>query len=125
MLGISLFIIDTFFLHYIENQFAKSMSEKEGFSKEILEHVSKLALLDLTEEEKDRLSEQLSDLLNYFKKLNDLDTSNVEPMTHPIEGLKNVFREDKTWNSLTNDEALRNAKHKFEGFFKAPRILKD
>lgn len=101
------------------------MTKKEGFSKEILEHVSKLALLDLTEEEKDRLSEQLSDLLDYFKKLNDLDTSNVEPMTHPIEGLKNVFREDKTWNSLTNDEALRNAKHTLEGYFKAPRILKD
>ena len=47
------------------------MSGKEGFSKEILEHVSKLALLDLTEEEKDRFSEQLTDLLNYFKNLND------------------------------------------------------
>ncbi|MBY9018843.1 MAG: Asp-tRNA(Asn)/Glu-tRNA(Gln) amidotransferase subunit GatC [Candidatus Lokiarchaeota archaeon] len=100
------------------------MSEKEGFSKEILEHVSKLALLDLTEEEKDRFSEQLSDLLNYFKKLNDIDTSNVEPMTHPIEGLKNVFREDVPRKSLSNEEALKNAKHTKDGHFKAPRILK-
>ncbi|MHA1193998.1 MAG: Asp-tRNA(Asn)/Glu-tRNA(Gln) amidotransferase subunit GatC [Promethearchaeota archaeon] len=100
------------------------MSKKEGFSKEILEHVSKLALLDLTEEEKDRFSEQLSDLLNYFKKLNDLDTSDVEPMTHPIEGLKNVFREDVPRESLSNEEALKNAKHTKDGYFKAPRILK-
>ena len=100
------------------------MSDKEGFSKEILEHVSKLALLDLTEEEKDRFSEQLSDLLNYFKKLNDLDTSNVEPMTHPIEGLKNVFREDVSGESLSNEEALKNAKHTKDGHFKTPRILK-
>ena len=101
------------------------MSDKEGFSKEILEHVSKLALLDLTEEEKDKFAKQLTDLLSYFKKLNDLDTTNVEPMTHPIEDLKNVFREDKTWDSLTNEEALQNATHKRDGFFKAPRILKD
>jgi len=101
------------------------MSIKKEFSEEILEHVSKLALLDLTEEEKDKFSTQLTDLLNYFKKLNDLDTTNVEPMTHPIEGLKNIFREDKTWNSLTNEEALSNAKYKRDGYFKAPRILKD
>ncbi|GAI07497.1 unnamed protein product, partial [marine sediment metagenome] len=66
------------------------MSKKEDFSKETLEHVSKLALLDLSEEEKEKLAKQLGDILNYFKKLNDLDTSNVEPMTHPIKGLKNV-----------------------------------
>ncbi|MBY9005020.1 MAG: Asp-tRNA(Asn)/Glu-tRNA(Gln) amidotransferase subunit GatC [Candidatus Lokiarchaeota archaeon] len=101
------------------------MSNNEGFSKDILEHVSKLALLDLSEEEKEKFSQQLTDLLNYFKKLNELDTTNVEPMIHPIEGLKNVFREDKTWDSLTNEEALQNAKHKREGYFKAPRILKD
>jgi len=101
------------------------MSNNEGFSEDILEHVSKLALLDLTEEEKEKFSDQLTDLLNYFKNLSDLDTSNVEPMIHPIEGLKNIFREDETWDSLTNEEALQNARHTREGFFKAPRILKD
>ncbi len=100
------------------------MSKKEDFSKETLEHVSKLALLDLSEEEKEKLAKQLGDILNYFKKLNDLDTSNVEPMTHPIEGLKNVFREDVPWESLSNEEALKNAKYTKDGHFKAPRILK-
>ncbi|MFW9988548.1 MAG: Asp-tRNA(Asn)/Glu-tRNA(Gln) amidotransferase subunit GatC [Candidatus Odinarchaeota archaeon] len=101
------------------------MSEKEEFSKETIDHISKLALLDLSEDEKEKLSQELGNILNYFKKLNDLDTSDVKPTTHPIEGLKNVFREDIPRKSLTNEEALRNAKHKKDGYFKAPRILKE
>ncbi len=100
------------------------MPEKEEFSKETIEHLSRLALLDLSDEEKDQFSKQLGDILNYFKKLDDLDTSNVEPTIHPIDGLKNVFREDIPGKSLTNEEALKNAKHKKDGYFKAPRILK-
>lgn len=99
------------------------MAEKEEFSKETIEHISKLALLELSEEEKVLFSKQLGDILNYFKKLNDLDTSNVEPTIHPTN-LKNVFREDIPWKSLTNEEALKNATHKKDGYFKAPRILK-
>jgi len=98
---------------------------EEEFSKEKLEHISKLALLDLTDEEKEKLAKQLSAILDYFKKINDLDTEDVDPMSHPIEGLKNVFREDVPWKSLTNEEALKNAQHKKNGFFKAPKILKD
>jgi len=100
------------------------MSEKEDFSEETLEHISKLALLDLSEEEKNKLAKQLGDILDYFKKLNDLDTTDVKPMTHPIEGLKNVFREDIPWKSLSNEEALKNAKHTKDGYFKASRVLK-
>lgn len=101
------------------------MSEKDTFSKEDIEYISKLALLDLSEEEKERFSHQLSSILSYFKKLNNLDTSNVEPMTHPLETLKNVFRKDVVTPSLSNEEALKNAQHTQDGFFKAPRILKE
>ncbi|MFX1377215.1 MAG: Asp-tRNA(Asn)/Glu-tRNA(Gln) amidotransferase subunit GatC [Promethearchaeota archaeon] len=100
------------------------MSEKEEFSKETIDHLSKLALLELSEEEKENLSKQLGDILNYFKKLNDIDTSDVEPTTHPIDGLYNVFREDEPWESLSNEEATQNSKYKQDGYFKAPRILK-
>ena len=100
------------------------MTKKKVFSKETLEHISKLALLELTGEEKEKMANELGDILDYFKKLNDLDTKNVEPTTHPIEGLKNVFREDTPWKSLSNEEATNNAKHTKEGYFKAPRILK-
>jgi aspartyl-tRNA(Asn)/glutamyl-tRNA(Gln) amidotransferase subunit C len=100
------------------------MTEKENFSKETIDHLAKLALLDLSEEEKERLSKQLGDIVSYFKKLDSLDTNNIEPTTHPIEGLSNVFREDEPWESLSNEEALKNTKHKQDGYFKAPRILK-
>ncbi|MFX1328650.1 MAG: Asp-tRNA(Asn)/Glu-tRNA(Gln) amidotransferase subunit GatC [Promethearchaeota archaeon] len=101
------------------------MTKKEEFSKETIDHISKLALLDLSEEEKEKLAKELGDILSYFKKLDNIDTSNVKPMTHPIDGLKNVFREDIPWKSLSNEEALKNAKHKKDGYFKAPRILKE
>lgn len=101
------------------------MTNKKEFSKETIDHISKLALIDLSEEEKEKLSKELGNILNYFKKLDELDTSTVKPTTHPIDGLKNVFREDVPWESLSNEEALRNAKHKKDGYFKAPRILKE
>jgi aspartyl-tRNA(Asn)/glutamyl-tRNA(Gln) amidotransferase subunit C len=100
------------------------MSKKEDFSVETIEHISKLALIDLDDDEKKELAEELKDIINYFKKLEDLDIKNVEPTRHPIEGLKNVFREDKVGESLSNEEALKNAEHTKDGYFKAPRILK-
>ena len=100
------------------------MNQKKELSKETIDHISKLALLELSEEEKENLSTQLGDIIKYFKKLDDLDTSNIEPTTHPIEGLFNVFREDEPWESLSNEEAMKNTKHKQDGYFKAPRILK-
>ena len=101
------------------------MTNKKEFSKETIDHISKLALIDLSEEEKEKLSKELGNILNYFKKLDELDTSTVKPTTHPIDGLKNVFREDIPGESLSKEEALRNAKHKKDGYFKAPRILKE
>lgn len=100
------------------------MSKKEELSKETIEHLSKLALLELSEEEKEELSKQLGDILDYFAKLDDIDTDNVDPTTHPIEGLSNVFRKDEPWESLSNEEATKNTKYKQDGYFKAPRILK-
>ncbi len=101
------------------------MSKTEELSKDNIEYLSKLALVDLSEEEKEKFSKQLGDILTYFKKLNDLDTTNIEPTTHAIDGLKNVFRKDVPTKSLTQEEALRNAEHKKDGYFKAPRILKE
>jgi len=101
------------------------MSEEKEFSKDTVDQIAKLALLDLKDEEKEKLAEQLNDILSYFKKLNDLDTSDIKPTIHPIVGLENVFREDVPRDCLTNEEAIKNAQHKKEGYFKAPRILKE
>jgi len=94
------------------------------FSKEKIRYVSKLALLDLTEEEEEKLSGQLNNIISYFKKLENLDTEGIEPTRHPIEGLNNVLREDEVWEGLSQKEALKNTENKKDGFFKAPRILK-
>lgn len=94
-------------------------------SREEMEHLAKLALINLTEEEKEKFSEQLNDILEYFQKLNELDTTDVEPTRHVIDELKNVFREDVPGDSLTQEEALKNASEKKDGYFKAPRIIKN
>jgi aspartyl-tRNA(Asn)/glutamyl-tRNA(Gln) amidotransferase subunit C len=100
------------------------MSKKE-LSEDTLDYISKLALLELKEEEKKKFIIQLENILNYFRKLNNLKTDDIEPTMHPIEGLNNVFREDIPWRSLSNEDALKNAKYTKDGYFKAPRILKE
>ena len=101
-----------------------AMSKKE-LSEDTLDYISKLALIELKEEEKEKFILQLENILNYFRKLNNINTEDIKPTRHPIEGLNNVFREDTPWRSLSNKEALKNAKYTKDGYFKAPRILKD
>ena len=100
------------------------MNKKE-LSEDVLDYISKLALIELNEEEKEEFILQLEKILQYFKQLNDLNTDNVEPTRHPIDDLNNVFREDIAGESLSNEEALKNAKYSKDGYFKAPRVLKD
>ena len=58
-----------------------------------VEHVARLARLELTEEEKEQMRAQLDSILSYIEKLNELDTSAVDPTSHVLP-MKNVFRED-------------------------------
>ena len=89
-----------------------------------VEHVAKLAQLEFTEEEKKMFMRQLNQILEYMEKLNELDTSNVEPLSHVIE-LSNVFREDKARPSYPVEEILKNAPAKTEKFFKVPKVIGD
>ena len=79
-------------------------------------HVAKLANLPLTDEETAKFEKQLSAVLEYIKKLDEVDVSNIEP-TSQVTGLENVSREDKSLPSLTQEEALSNAKAKHNGLF--------
>lgn len=90
-------------------------------SKEV-EHIAMLARLKLTEEEKELFSEQLSKILDYIEKLNELDTEDVEPTSHVIP-LRNVFREDRTAQSLSVDDALKNAPDRAGSFYRVPKII--
>ncbi len=87
-----------------------------------VEHVAKLARLAFTEEEKKTFTRQLNQILEYMEKLNQLDTTNVEPLLHVVE-LSNVFREDKVRPSIPAEEALKNAPAKTEKFFKVPKVI--
>lgn len=85
-------------------------------------HVAKLANLPLTEEEKKKFEKELGETLDYVKQLEEIDTKGVEP-TSQVTGLENVTREDVAKPSLSQEEALKNAKSTHNGFFKVKAIL--
>lgn len=86
-----------------------------------VEHVAKLARLELSEEEKEKFTSQLGDVLKYVEQMNEVDTSNVEPMAHAIDFV-NVMREDVVKYEQTKDELMKNAPDAEDGFFKVPKI---
>jgi len=89
-----------------------------------VEHVARLARLELTEEEKERMTAQLDSILGYIDKLNELDTSQVEPTTTVIP-MVSVMREDAVRPPLKQEEALANAPDRQDVFFRVPRIIED
>ena len=91
-------------------------------SREDVEYVARLARIELTEEEKDTLTSQLSSILDHIEKLNELDIERVEPTFHVLD-VTNVFREDEVRPSLPTEETLKNAPARDGDFFKVPKIL--
>lgn len=87
-------------------------------------HIAKLANLPISEEENEKFQKQLSAILDYFKKLKEVDTSKVEE-TSQTTGLENISRIDQTTPSLPQEEALSNAKSKHNGLFKVKAIFKE
>ena len=86
-----------------------------------VEHVAKLARLELTEEEKELYTKQLGDVLKYVDQMNEVDTSNVKPMTQVID-FYNVMREDKIVQEISKEDLMANAPEEEDGFFKVPKI---
>jgi aspartyl-tRNA(Asn)/glutamyl-tRNA(Gln) amidotransferase subunit C len=89
-----------------------------------VEHVARLARLALTDAEIERMREQLNGILAYIEKLNELDTSDVEPTSHAVP-LVNVMRDDEAGPCLPREEALANAPDRAGDFFRVPRIIED
>jgi aspartyl-tRNA(Asn)/glutamyl-tRNA(Gln) amidotransferase subunit C len=87
-----------------------------------VEHVAQLARLELSEKEIETYTEQLNSILEYVKVLDELDTSQVEPMAHVLP-IQNIFREDELKPSLDREEVLENAPERAGEFFKVPRII--
>ena len=86
-----------------------------------VEHVAKLARLELTQDEKELFTHQLGDVLNHVEMMNEVDTKGVEPMYHPID-FSNVLREDEIIYENTQEELMQNAPDIEGDFFKVPKI---
>lgn len=85
--------------------------------------VAKLANLPLTPSEEEKFSKQLEETLDFVKQLEEIETSDVEP-TSQVTGLENIFREDEIGDcTLSQADALKNAKSIHNGFFKVKAIL--
>lgn len=89
-----------------------------------INHVAKLANLPLSDKEKKKLSSQLEETVDYVEELKEVDTKGIEPI-HQVTGLENVTREDEIKPSFTQEEALKNAKDTYNGFFKVKGILEN
>ncbi|MBD7970714.1 Asp-tRNA(Asn)/Glu-tRNA(Gln) amidotransferase subunit GatC [Paenibacillus gallinarum] len=87
-----------------------------------VQHVAKLARLNLSEEEETQLTEQLNAILQYAEKLNELDTDGIEPTTHVLH-VSNVMREDEVRESLPIEKVMLNAPDEEDGQIKVPAIL--
>ncbi|OIO17523.1 Asp-tRNA(Asn)/Glu-tRNA(Gln) amidotransferase GatCAB subunit C [Candidatus Kuenenbacteria bacterium CG11_big_fil_rev_8_21_14_0_20_37_9] len=89
-----------------------------------IEHIAGLARLALSAEEKKKFAEQLSSVLDYFEKLKDIDTKNVETVSQSIE-LNNIYRQDEVKNcdENTHRKILDNAPEKDGDYFKVDKIL--
>ena len=87
-----------------------------------VEHIAELARLKFSEEELESFTHQLNQILEYVEKLKELDTENVEPLSHPVEG-NNAFREDELKPSINREEALKNAPDSDDEFFKVPKVI--
>lgn len=84
-------------------------------------HTAELAKIEISEEEAEKFRREFESILNYFNILDEVE-EDVEPTFH-ILPLKNVFRDDKSGECLTQEEALKNAPHKEDGYFKGPRVV--
>ena len=91
---------------------------------ELVDHVARLARLDLTTEEAVRMQAQLGDILGYIGLLDELDLSDMKPTSHVME-VFNIMREDEVRPSMPVEKGLSNAPAKEGTAFKVPRIIED
>ena len=99
------------------------MSESKISLKDV-EHVARLARLDLSPAEKERMQRELDGILSYIDKLRALDTEGVEPTSHAVP-MTNVMREDVSRPSFPQEEMLANAPARSGDLFRVPKIIEE
>jgi aspartyl-tRNA(Asn)/glutamyl-tRNA(Gln) amidotransferase subunit C len=89
---------------------------------EQVRYIASLARLRFTDEEEERLATEMNDILGYVEKLDELDTSGVQPMSHVLD-LHNVFRDDVVEARISREEALKNAPDADSVYIRAPKVI--
>jgi aspartyl-tRNA(Asn)/glutamyl-tRNA(Gln) amidotransferase subunit C len=89
---------------------------------EDVEYVADLARLELSADEKGQLVEQLGRILGYIEKLDELDTTGVEPTSHVLP-IRNVMRADEARDGMSREEVLKQAPASHDGYFEVPRVV--
>ncbi len=90
---------------------------------ELVDKLAHLARLSFTNTEKERMKRDLQQMITFVEKLNEVDTSNVEPLLFMTDEV-NVLREDEVQGSVSREVALQNAPLKDEQFFKVPKVIR-
>lgn len=91
-------------------------------TKDDIKKIAELARLEFSDSEIVNYTSEMNKILGYIEKLNELDTKDVEPLSHPIEN-NNIFREDITKASTDREKALSNAPDKTSEHFKVPKVI--
>jgi len=89
---------------------------------EIISKLANLAKLDFTETEKVNLQKDLSQIISFFEKMNEVKTENIEPLIF-INNHENILRNDEPKQVITHQEALLNAPDKDSDYFRVPKFL--
>jgi len=87
-----------------------------------VEHVARLARLELDEDEKKLFTVQMDAILGYVDKLKELNTDGILPTSHAVP-MENAFREDRPQPSIGVEKALSNAPDRIESFYRVPKVI--
>ena len=93
-----------------------------SLSRDDVQHVAQLARLSFSEEEEARMADEMSQILDYVEKLNELDTSGVPPRSHVLD-VTNVYREDDIEARIDQDQALAPAPDSDGDYFRVPKVV--
>ncbi len=95
---------------------------KVELNEKLIQDLAHLSRLQLDGEKASAMQKDLQDILTWIEKLDELDTENIEPLTH-ISSELNVMRSDQLDSSFTHEQALKNAPSKDASYFRVPKVI--
>ncbi|MEC7268742.1 MAG: Asp-tRNA(Asn)/Glu-tRNA(Gln) amidotransferase subunit GatC [Pseudomonadota bacterium] len=91
-------------------------------SEDTLKNISLLSKLNIADSMKEKISKELESILLMVDKMNEVDTEQVEPMSHPLDEAQNL-REDVISKDIDRDEYIKNAPHSEDGYYLSPKVI--